>query len=931
MSEIDTRQPAKSGGLVGRERELELIRSFLARAAADGDALLLSGEPGVGKTVLLDAAAEQASASGTGLLRAAGAEFEADVAFAGLNQLLLPLKEDVGLLVAAHRRALSTVLGIGDEPGGVRLTVFTAVLALLRRAAVVRPLLVVVDDLQWLDRSSAAVLGFVARRLGGSRIGLIAASRTAGESFLDHGGLAENELQPLDGKAAAGLLGDRFPTLAVQVRKRVLAEAQGNPLALLELPAVISGPQRAARAALPPVLSLSRRLLTLFAPRVADLPAATRRLLLLAALEGTGDLGVLQAAVHHSGSELPHLQPAERERLVSVDQGTGRLGFRHPLVRSTVVEFSTDSERRWAHRALADALTNQPERRAWHLADATPWPQESVASLLEHAAQRMLSRGDAVGAAGALLRAAELSPRGADRSRRLAEAAYVGVDVTGQLRAVPQLLWDARRADPGTGGSLEAAVATAYLLLNDEGDVDTARRLLVGAIEAKGGEYRADDRALIEALYTLFLVCFVGPGHLELWEPFYAAVARLKPRPPAVLSLCAVTFGDPARATAAQIREVETIISRLPDVGDPVQIVWIGRTAFFVDRMTACREAHWRVVRDGRSGGAVASAIAALVNLCLDDVLTGRWDEAQQLVGEGRALCALHGYSLLEWPFWFGEAVLAAWRGHVDRAQALTDRMMRWATPRGAELVLSYARYVRAATALGQGDAEEAYQHAAAISAPGVLAPRVPMALWAGIDLVEAALHTGRGADATAHAAAMADTAILSPRLALVARGAAAMAAPGEVAARLFEEALTVPGVESWPFDLARVRLAYGERLRRDRANAPARVQLAAALDAFERLGARPWMQRAGLELRALGVGASPAEDFGADSLTPQEREIALLAATGLTNKEIGQRLYLSHRTVGAHLYRVFPKLGISSRAALRDALDAQRPAESGR
>jgi DNA-binding CsgD family transcriptional regulator len=754
MGDANTRRTVKYGGLVGRERELERIRSFLARAAADGDALLLSGEPGVGKTALLDAAAEEASAAGTRLLRAAGAEFGAGVAFAGLNQLLLPLQGDVGRLGAAHRRALSAALGIGDEAGCGRLTVFTAVLALLGRAAVDRPLLVVVDDLQWLDRSSAAVLGFVARRLTGSRIGLIAASRTAGESFLDHGGLPEDEVRPLDEKEAAGLLGAHFPMLAPQVLRRVLAEAQGNPLALLELPAVISTSQRAARAALPSVLPLNRRLLTLFASRVADLPAGTRRVLLLATLDGTGDLGVLQAAVR-GGSGLPDLQPAERKRLVSVDQGTLRL--------------------RW--------------------------------------------------------------------------------------------------------------------------------------------------------LYTLFLVPFIGAGHSELWKPFYAAVARRNPRPPALLLLCAVTFGDPPRAMAEQMTELETIISRLPDVSDPAQIVWIGRAAFFVDRMTACREAHWRVVRDGRGGGAVASAIAALINLCLDGVLTGRWDEAQQLVDEGRALCALHGYRLSEWPFWYAEAVLAAWRGHVDRARELTDRMMRWANPRGAELVRSYAQHVRAASALGQGDAEEAYQQAAAISPPGVLAPRVPMALTAAMDLVDASLRTGRRSDAVAHVAAMADAGIaaLSPRLALVALGSAAMAAPDDdVAVGLFEQALAAPGVERWPFDLARVRLAYGERLRRHRANSTARVQLTAALDAFERLDARPWKKRAGLELRALGAGVAAAEDVCTDSLTPQERVIAMLAATGLTNKEIGRRLYLSHRTVGAHLYRVFPKLGISSRAALRDALRPQ-------
>ncbi|WP_433557525.1 helix-turn-helix transcriptional regulator [Pseudonocardia xinjiangensis] len=921
MVDVDARRSGVAGSLVGRTRELDRIRSFLDRAATGGEALLLSGEPGVGKTVLLDAAAETASASGTRLLRAAGAEFETAVAFSGLRQLLLPLTEEFDRLAPAHLRALSAALGIGDDAPADRLTTFTAVLALLRGAAAARPLLVIVDDLHWLDRSSTAALGFVARRLAGSRIGLLAASRTAAASFLDSSGLPEDEVQPLDEDAAAGLLGARFPTLAAAVRRRVLAEAEGNPLALLELPAVITAAQRIAREALPTVLPLSRRLRMLFASRVTELPAATRRVLLLAALEGTGDLGVLQAAAR--GRALCDLQPAERDRLVGVDQGTGRLVFRHPLVRSTVVGFATEEDRRWAHRALADVLTDDPELRAWHLADATPGPDERVARLLEHVARRVLGRGDGVGAVAAMIKAADLSPAGADRSRRLTEAAYVGANVTGQLRTVPQLLEDARRADPDSGGSLQAAVTTAHLLLNGEGDVETAHRVLVGAIETEGGDYRADDRALVEALYTLLQVCFVGDGRPELWAPLTAAVERLQPEAPTVLALCATTFTDPARATAASVDEVETIIRGLSDVGDPVQIIWTGRAAFFLDRMTECREPHWRLVRDGREGRAVTSGIAAAVNLCLDDLLTGRWTEAQELADEGLRLCALHGYRLIEWPFWFGQAFLAGCRGDVERATDLADRMTRWAEPRGAALVLSYSRCARALAALGQGNAEEAFRNVAAISAPGTLAPRTPLAFWCAIDLVESAIRTRRPAAAAAHVAAMEEAGIgaLSPRLALVVRGAAAMTAPADRAAGLFEEALAVRGVERWPFDLARVRLAYGERLRRDRAAAEARLQLTAALDTFDRLGARPWATRAGAELRAAGAATSSSTERAPESLTAQEREIALLAATGLTNKEIGHVLHLSHRTVGANLYRVFPKLGITSRAALRDAL----------
>lgn len=920
MTDVDTFQPGRR--LFGRDRELGLIRSFLSRSVTDGDALFLSGEPGVGKTMLLDAAAEIATMAGTRVLRAAGVEFEADVAFSGLNQLLLPLRKDIERLDPAHRHALTVALGFGGGAPADRPAVAGAALALLRQAAVAGPLLILVDDAQWLDRSTAVVLGSVAGRLAGSRVGLIAASRTATGSFLDGGGLPRKELQPLDAKAATGLLGAHFPTLAANVGQRVLAEAQGNPLALLELPAMLVDPPRNAPVALPTVLPLSRRLLPLFASRITGLPTATRRLLLLAALDGTGDLNLLEAA-DGRGRGLQDLVPAQRDGLVAVDPDTGRLVFRHPLVRATVVEFAADGERRWAHRALADALTDQPERRAWHLADATLGPDEPVARLLEHAAQRMLGRGDAVGAVTALLRAADLSPRGTERSRRLAEAAFVGADVTGHLRTVPQLLDAARRAEPDTGVSLQAAVATAYLILNGDGDVDTAHRLLVKAIEAKGGEYRADDRTLIEALYTLLSVCFFGRP--ELWDPFFAAVARLKPQAPPVLSLCATTFVDPVRATAATLDELDVVISRLPDVGDPAEIVWIGRAAFFADRMADCRDAQWRVVRSGRDGGAVASAIAAMINLCLDDLPTGRWDEAQELADEGLELCALHGYRLLEWPLWFGQAVLAAYRGDEDRTRTLTDQMTRWATPRRAGIVQSYSRYARTLAALGQRDGEDAYQHASGISRPGTLSPRVPFALWTAMDLVEAALLCGRHAEAAAHVAALnaAGVAALSPRLALLTRGAAAMAAPADRAPGLFEEALALPGVERWPFDLARVRLAYGERLRRSRAAADARVQLTAALDSFQRLGARPWITRAGIELRAAGArAASSNHGFGPDPLTPQEREIALLAATGMTNKEIGQRLNLSGRTVGGHLYRVFPKLGITSRAALRDALD---------
>jgi DNA-binding CsgD family transcriptional regulator len=308
--------------------------------------------------------------------------------------------------------------------------------------------------------------------------------------------------------------------------------------------------------------------------------------------------------------------------------------------------------------------------------------------------------------------------------------------------------------------------------------------------------------------------------------------------------------------------------------------------------------------------------------LCFDDIQIGRWSDGLQLADEGLALCASHGYHLQAWLFQLFKAQVTARRGEDQTTRALTDQVLQWAEPRGILLARQYSRHTRALAALGRGDYEEAYEQASAISPPGTFAPYVPLALWVVMDLVEAAVHTGRRDEAAAHVAATheAHIADLSPRLALLAGAAAAIATTERDATQLFEEALAIPRIDRWPFDLARVRLAYGEHLRRSGAISASRGQLAAAHDTFETLGARPWALRAAGELRASG-GTGRSGELGPSSLTAQDIEIATLAASGLTNKEIGERLFLSHRTVGAHLYRIFPKLGVKSRAALADAL----------
>ncbi|MFD5508341.1 ATP-binding protein [Streptomyces sp. NPDC127051] len=916
--------------LIGRDDDLELIRRFIDGARTSGGALLLSGEAGVGKTELLDAAAAHAHAADMRLVRAAGVEFESTVSYAGLHQILHPLLGALEELNAPYRSALSVALGLEHGAPPRQLIVSNAVSALLAHAGAARPLLVIVDDLPWLDRASAVVMGLVARRLGagagsggsssGSHVGFLGAYRSDDGSFFDRGGVTTHHLSPLDPAAAEELVKDRFPALTPRVRTRLLSEAQGNPLALLELPIALAGTPR-ANPAIPDVLPLGRRLQTLFAARIEALPPTTRLLLLCAVLDGTGDLHTLQAATGTTGIE--DLAHAERAGLVHVDDTTGRLAFRHPLTRSAVVELSTSDQRRRIHRALAEHTADRPERRAWQLAQATVDPDEHVAALLEQTAHAVLRRGDANGAIAALLRAADLSPRGHERSRRTAEAAYLGADLTGDLRDVPKLLEDARRADGGRTGPLVAAVAAAHhLLLSGEGDLDTAHRLLTGAIDMQHQPYDATDTTMIDALYTLAWVCH-GAGRPELWKPLHRAVALLTPRVPDRLALTLATIADPARTAPTALRLLDETIATLDRETDPVRIIRTAMAAVYVDRLADCRTALRRILRDGRDTSAVTLELQGLVFLSRDCFAAGEWDQLDEQTEQGRRLSAAHSYQLLTTDYLYQRALVAAARGDAATTQTLTDEMTLWAAPRRVGSALCGAHHAQALAALGQGRYEEAYRHATAVSPAGELASHVPTALFLVMDLVEAAIRTGRQTEAAAHvtAAREAGIAAVSARLTMTVEASAALTARAPQAGELFRRALSTPAADRWPFDRARVQLAYGEHLRRTRATTEARTHLADAHDTFQRLGARPWAARAAAELRATGQTAGHADTTGPATLTPQQREIAHLAAAGLTNKQIGERLHLSPRTVSSHLHQLFPKLGITSRAALRDAL----------
>ena len=531
----------------------------------------------------------------------------------------------------------------------------------------------------------------------------------------------------------------------------------------------------------------------------------------------------------------------------------------------------------------------------------------------------LLHAGDSTRATAAMLRAAELSPAREDRARRVARAAYLGSLVTGQLQASPGLLIEAQPDSTGAP-SLAAATAAAYHLLNGEGDASSAQRLLIAALDAHPGPLDAADEADMEALQTLVFVGFYA-GRAEFWDDSRRQFARVAPEPPETLALLDGALGDPARADASVLRRLDAALDSLQFTSDPVRITRIASAGAYVDRMRRARDPLWRVVDDGRRGGAVAKEIESLFLIANDDYFTGRWDELEQVTHDGLRLCEELGYALSAAPGRFIRALVDAARGQDAAADRAAEELLIWAAPRRLYTLAAYASHIRCMLQLPHGRFESAYRHAASVSPAGTLQPFLPHAVWLVFDLVESATRSGRDSEAVAHVRAAEEAGLgeRSSRLELLVGAAGALTDPNRWRER-FEQALSTAESERWIFDRARVHLIYGEQLRRAQSPAEARVQLAAALDAFRDLAARPWVDRAQRELQAAG-GTIP----GTEGLTPQEEAVARLAATGLTNKEIAAQLFLSPRTVSTHLARVFPKLGITSRGALRDGLDGQQ------
>ncbi|MFD8084546.1 AAA family ATPase [Kitasatospora sp. NPDC059722] len=917
--------------MVGRDGERARLATFVR--AGDGRALLLRGEAGVGKSALLDLAGRLAAGDGQLVVRATGVEAEAELPYAGLHQLLYPLLSDAGRpasarLDAAARAALDAAFGGMDGPPPSVMALGIAVLNLLSAAASRRPVLLVLDDGQWLDDASADVCGFVGRRLSGSPgVKLLVAVRSDTASRFDTAALPEAPVAALAADDAACLLARHHPELDARLRGLVLDQARGNPLALLELPAHLAARATAPAAGAPEDLlglhavPLPRRIQDVYAARIARLGDSVRAELLTGALDGAtaraGD-GPAPAARYR----MRGVDEALGCGLLVVEPATGEPAFRHPLVRSSIVQLSTPDQRRAAHRVLAHVHRENVERCATHLAAATVDPDEDVAAALETAARSATRRGGALMAVSWLTRAAELSEYGADRSRRLGDAAFVAgqADRLGQARSL------ALAASAGGPDENPAAVlANAYLALYQDGDVRSTHRQVLAAVKKLRDETpgRPDDEVLHRLVSLLLAVSQYAGGHAA-WERTHEVLASLGDLAAERARMYGSTWSDVVRHGAGWAGPIERAAAGLADQ-DPWDVSRLAVSAYHLDLLTPLRPHLERVVDRELETGATSSGIVMLHLIMLDQLAVGHWEAAERTGRRALALAVERGHGLFAHQTRAYLAQLAAVRGRADEARDLQAAVDAWARPRGVGFLTQIADSVGATTALSAGDFETAFLYAIGITAPGAFRPYAYQASRTLLDLIEAALHTGRAEQARDHALAARDAGLpgISPRLALITYGALAMTADddGEAAA-MYARAAAHPAAERFPFELARIRLAHGIRVRRTQGGAAAREFLAPAAEALDRLGAGGWAARAQAELRAAGaVPRPPAVPAATVALTWQERRVADLAAGGLTNKEIGEQMRLSPRTVGAHLYRAFPKLGITTRAALRDAL----------
>jgi len=925
--EVPDQPPGPAGAIVGRATELERLATFVRAPGDRGRVLVVLGDAGMGKTTLLANAADQARSAGLRVLSATGRESEANRAFAGLHQLLAPVLDAAAGLPRHQARALLGALGLAAEPATAdRLVTGIAALTLLSDMSESAPVLAVIDDAHWIDRSSLDVLAFVGTRLDDERVALLlGAEGHAPPPGFDHG-VAELRLEPLPGPDAAALLDQQPRPPRGRARSQVITQAAGNPMALIELARVIAEDPAASRRWAAEPLPPGDRLTAAIAARFDALPESARTALLVAAVADAPDLTAAAGGVLERDAVA--LAPAERLGLVTIDK-TG-LRFGHPLIRSAVYHSAPFSLRAAAHRRLAAALTDQPDRRAWHLAAAVLRPDERVASLLEATAGQAQRRGGTSAAALTLERAAELSPDPEDQARRLVSAASAAVtagqgdwvqDLAARALTVtsdPELRLTARSLEGWAlayGGRRPAAFAT-LISVAEEAAADLPALAWEALADAATVAYQAGtlDRRLAVRRVLRLLEDREPPPRPDR-NPMGSAYARRL-----WILACTDPYGR-GRELAASIRQIV-------GVAMDESVLWrIGSAAWLLDESAIAirllQDAMAQIRAPGRRG-ASGGGLTALGWLYTD---TGRWDEALEAAAEAADLAEPTRMGTVAAAADVITATVLSLRADSGAARLHAERALAGVDPAESGLIAARAWRALGVAALAEGNHLRAYQHLGRLFSD-VGEPVHNIFSYLGVaDLAAAAVRADRrdeGRDAIERALGRLDG-TASPRLGqLIARARGILADPPRAGAH-FGAALDDPAGDRWPFERAQLRLDYGEWLRRQRRINEAKPELVTALETFRRLAAPAWAERAEAELRASGIAitsAQPRSDALAE-LTPQQRQIVRLARDGLTNREIGERLLLSPRTVSSHLYRSFPKLGISDRHQLRDVIPA--------
>ncbi|MEV5571946.1 AAA family ATPase [Spirillospora sp. NPDC052269] len=908
-----------SGGmpLLNRHRERAELDGLLGDVRSGrGRALMLRGEAGVGKSALLRHTVGRAA--DMRVVRTVGTESEMELAFAGLHLLLTPLLDRVEKLPGPQRDALAVAFGLREGDAPDRFMVGLAVLTLLAEAAEERALLCVIDDAQWLDQSSAQVLAFVARRLLAEPVGLIFAAREPGRQFR---GLVDLEVRGLARQDAQALLRSvvRFP-LDERIRDRILAETNGNPLALLELPRGLSPAQLAGGFGLVEAQAVPARVEEGFRRRLAALPAETRSFMLVAAAEPTGDPVLIRCAAGRLGVPGSAAEPAQADGLLEI--GTW-LRFRHPLVRSAVYSAASLAERRAAHAALAEATdpASDPERRAWHRALAALEPDESVAGELERLADRAQVRGGIAAAAAFLRRATELTPDQARRGARALAAAQAAFDAGAPDMAL-ELLGSAERGPLTELQSGRVAWLRARIVLARKRGGEALRPLLEAADRLSHVDAGQAREAYVDAIGSAVFASRLGRPDLLRTVAEAASTAPAGPLParPADILLDALVarftegFGESAPRLKSVLRVFREGARSDPD--DNMRRLWL--TYLVAADMwddEALHDLAEYAVQAAREVGALNFLPQTLTYRAAVHVYAGRFDAAATLVEESDAILKVTGNSY----FGFAVNLLRGWRGG-DEAPAQLEAAAESAGAWGEGRAINQSLYLSALVYNSLGR----YQEALARAEQACEHDDLGVTGFALVELVEAAAY-GKTPEAAAAALRQLDERATASgtdwALGLLARSKALLS-DGQAAEPLYREAIERLQRTRAAVYLARAHLVYGEWLRRENRRLDAREHLRTAYGMLQGFGATAFADRARRELLATGETVRKrTPGTPVRSLTPQEGQVARLARTGLSNPEIGAQLFLSPRTVEYHLGKVFAKLAITSRQQLAEAL----------